>query len=453
MNHFLNHFPTQRVVFMLLLGIMLSCACVHDVLAQTSQLPFFTISSEGASNGAVQQGMRNILLRERRLTFMTYDALPQQGYIVIRRISGSSATVTLRLGIAYQDIGNRFLPDFSTDIRQLPSLYTSGNTSQRLPVGVTTSSVAINSLQGDLQPFLFLNNLNIPIATIGTTQMGINQIVFSPQVQVAIIRFTARWSDQSYPRNPGIQEQRTVVVSLLPGDGYDIPTGFNALSRITLEDPENVPPIALPAARRLCDQLAFSTITPTAVEQRFEIESPLLDSTGMPRSLFYDDNYDPMSYSANTNNARALAVRVENADSRFQNQPSLYALPNSTVRSTTLSVTIFARDNQGGFAETTCSSVSVMTNVREHLSTISFSAAPNPASTETRLFYSLQEPSSVLIEVYSPLGERLISIDEGPKPRGEYATTLNVERLATGVYPVRIRAGRELKSVMMRVVR
>lgn len=451
MNRIPNRFSAQTIVFMLCLAAFLSCIAPKNISAQTS-LPTFTISSEGAENGAEQQGTKNILLRERRLTLMTYDVQPQRGYVVIRRVSGSSATVTLRLGISYQDSGNRFLADNGTQSVILPALYApQGGFPQRVPSGVTTNSLSINGLQDDLQPFLFANNLSVPVGTIGTTSQGVNQLVFNPQVQAAIIRFSARWSDQSYPRNAGIQGQRTVVVSLLPGDGYEIPSGFNALTRITLDDPANVPPVLLPAGRQfLCGQLNVTNVggSPPPL---IAIESPNLDAAGMPNAIFYDDNYDPMSYSVNTSfSTHVLSLQVQASG----NSTVLSLLPlQPTIRFTSGSVTLFARDNRGGFAETTCPSVMLTTNVHEQRIVTALSAAPNPASAETQLSYTLQEPSAVQIEVYSTLGERLITIDEGLKPRGEYTTTLDVGRLATGVYPVRVRAGRVLRSVMMQVLR
>ncbi|MFY7999140.1 MAG: hypothetical protein ACOVSW_11140, partial [Candidatus Kapaibacteriota bacterium] len=68
-----------------------------------AQVPAFTISSEMPEFGAEQSTPRNITLRERRFTMLTYDSLPQRGRIVIRRTAApTNATVTLRMGVSYQ---------------------------------------------------------------------------------------------------------------------------------------------------------------------------------------------------------------------------------------------------------------------------------------------------------------------------------------------------------------
>jgi hypothetical protein len=131
-------------------------------------------------------------------------------------------------------------------------------------------------------------------------------------------------------------------------------------------------------------------------------------------------------------------------------------LPPSSIlwqSSTSPTVSITARDLRGGSTTQTCTVIGVTSNVQATPSPISLSAVPNPADSQARLTYTLQEPSAVQIELYSALGERLFSLDEGMKPRGEHVTTLDLGRLSSGVYPVRVRAGRDVQSVMMRVVR
>jgi hypothetical protein len=176
---------------------------------------------------------------------------------------------------------------------------------QNIPRGVTTSSIPINSLQGDLQPLLFLNGFFV--GRINTTEAALNQIVFSPQVTEATILFTARWSDQSFPRNPALQGQRIALVRLLNPEGYTIPSGFNAQARITLDDPVNVPPVV---QNSLCRQ--FQPILVSNVQTFFSSVEP----------GFYDDNYDSLSYMVVSSNEVLMRSRgVLNGVAAFEVLP------------------------------------------------------------------------------------------------------------------------------------
>jgi hypothetical protein len=89
-----------------------------------AQIPAFSITSEMPEFGAVQDGRRNIILRERRFSLVRYDTLPQRGRIVIRGTLGpTNATITLRMGVSYQS-GTRLLSESTTATALLPSVYT-----------------------------------------------------------------------------------------------------------------------------------------------------------------------------------------------------------------------------------------------------------------------------------------------------------------------------------------
>ncbi len=406
--------------------------------ALRAQLPAFTIFTETPENGAVQDGPKNIILREQRLTLRSYDALQQRGRIVIRRTAPTTATVTLIFGVSYQ-IGNQFLPDNTSATIMLPQIYSTSNFTQNIPSGVTPRLVPINSLQGDLTPQLYLNGFFV--GRVQTTQDALNQITFTPQVTEATIVFFARWSDQSYPRNPGLQGERVVFVSLLPGDNYTIPARFDALSRITLDDPANVLPQV---------QTSFcSQVQPARLFDVAEIPIILENRTTPLTNTFYDDNYDSLSYSATASN-QALIEQTRVSSGAILFRPS--NIPQWRT-STAPTLTITARDQRGGSTSQTCSVTLMTSSVQENTAKAAFFTAPNPTSSETRLSYTLTEPSAVRIEVFSTLGERVMTLDEGMKPSGEHTLTLDASRLATGVYPVRLTAGRTTQAVMMRVLR
>ncbi len=421
-----------------------------------AQVPAFTISSEMPEFGAEQSTPRNITLRERRFTMLTYDSLPQRGRIVIRRTAApTNATVTLRMGVSYQ-IGTRLLPEITTATVLLPNIYSDGSSfTKKLPRTETAASIPINSLQGDLEPIMLMNGFIV--GRVGTTYTGVYNIAFAPNVTEASIVFTGRWSDQSFPNNPGLQGQRVATVALLPGDGYTVPPRvdasgrplFDDVSRITLDDPVNVPPTLLPLGRQFCQMLSIS-----GVERLLPLESSQLDSTGLPRSFFYDDNYDQLSYSLTNSAPNALSASVRTPpEPRGNAVPTLALAVNNNARSTTANLTITARDNRGGAAETVCPPINIITSVLESQAAQPLSAIPNPADTKADIQFSLLEASNVHIEVFSTLGEKVMESDEVWKSSGTHTIALDVSRLPMGVYPVRVKAGRQVFSMIMRVVR
>ncbi len=445
-TRFLPCKPLHSLISAISLVIMLMLG--GKLLAQTpTPVPAFTIFAEVPEFGAVQQGLRNIVLRERRFSLTGYDSLPQRGRIVIRRVTQTNATVTLKLGVSYVNAVNRFLPETSTATVPLPSIYRDPlGRLQNVPREVTAAQVPINTITGDLTPFLFTQGRFV--TAIGTTETGIYQFTFAPQVTEAFIIFIARWSDQTFPNNPGLQGIRTVTVALLPDDAYTIPPRFdvngrlifNDISRITLEDPENVAPVVLPLGRNLCSMLRVLG----GREEVRALQSPLLDeATRLPQGFFYDENYDPLNFTAETGNSTALTASVLATDPRNSGQPSLSLLGNSRIPSTTTTLALTARDTRGGVAEIRCSEVAITTSVRDNQNAapaqMQLAISPNPSHDGiVQCSYSLSEAASgVQCEVFSVLGERVLSVKEGAKAAGTHAVTLDMQHCAGGAYMLR----------------
>jgi Secretion system C-terminal sorting domain len=63
---------------------------------------------------------------------------------------------------------------------------------------------------------------------------------------------------------------------------------------------------------------------------------------------------------------------------------------------------------------------------------------PNPATSAATLRYSIPRPMEVRIEVFDVLGRRLLSIDHGLRPGGEYLQSLPATNWSPGLYLVRI---------------
>ncbi len=383
---------------------------------------------------------------------MTYDTLPQRGRIVIRRNQATTATITLRMGVSYQ-IGTRLLPESTTATMMLPSIFTDANgRTQRLPVNERATAVPINSLFGDLNPIFVVNG--VAAGQVGTTYTRTYQVSFPPSVTEASIVCTARWSDQSFPSNPGTQNPRTMFVALLPGEGYTIPpaSSFQDFTRITLEDPVNVSPIILPQGRNFCQR--YSTLI-APIENFVAIESSFLDSTGLPQSYFYDDNYDRLFYSVTTSNTNALTSRINLSDFRNFGLPSLYFSAQPNVRSTQVSITITATDNRSILPATLeCLAVNIITNVRLSADVPSgIFLSPNPADAQANIRFTLTSASNVRFAIYSMLGDLLKSYDLGIRQAGEQQFAFDVQTLASGIYPVKMFIGNEVHSAMVRVIR
>ena len=70
-----------------------------------------------------------------------------------------------------------------------------------------------------------------------------------------------------------------------------------------------------------------------------------------------------------------------------------------------------------------------------------FSAAPNPFAAATTLRFTLTAPADVQVTVFDVLGRRAAVLDAGEQPAGSHALPFAGDKLAPGVYVVRLAAG------------
>jgi len=79
---------------------------------------------------------------------------------------------------------------------------------------------------------------------------------------------------------------------------------------------------------------------------------------------------------------------------------------------------------------------------------------PNPFNPATTIAYSLPERAEVEIVIFNILGQRVTILDEGTRPAGEHTVVWNGidnsgEAVATGVYFYRVRAGDNVSTKKM----
>ncbi len=78
---------------------------------------------------------------------------------------------------------------------------------------------------------------------------------------------------------------------------------------------------------------------------------------------------------------------------------------------------------------------------------------PNPFNPSTTISFSMAQPGSVRLEVFSALGERIAVVLDGTLDRGEHAVRFDGGKLASGVYLYRLTAGAASYSEKMLLVR
>jgi len=71
---------------------------------------------------------------------------------------------------------------------------------------------------------------------------------------------------------------------------------------------------------------------------------------------------------------------------------------------------------------------------------------PNPFNPETWIVYQLPEKTSVILEIYNSLGQRVAILEDGVKDAGTHKIKWNAvnnsgQKLPSGIYICRLKAG------------
>ena len=78
---------------------------------------------------------------------------------------------------------------------------------------------------------------------------------------------------------------------------------------------------------------------------------------------------------------------------------------------------------------------------------------PNPFNPLTTIQYALPRQSKVTLEVFNVLGQRVATLVNGKQPAGVYSLQWDASRFATGLYILRIKAGKFVSSKKMLLVK
>jgi hypothetical protein len=194
----------------------------------------------------------------------------------------------------------------------------------------------------------------------------------------------------------------------------------------------------------------------TATEDRIELESPQWRADNVPGFVFYDDNYNPMTYTATSSDPTVVAVRVKLVDSTVVNgnidpRPTLYyaVQPGAPAGGAPVVITVVASD---GTTQSTGQlrlatdqfNVSVrnsITSVAVDPAAIGFSVSPNPAIERFTVQAQAAKAGSVRVNVVNMLGQVVRSINLEVGAGEVYSHEFDLSTLPTGAYTVQINDG------------
>ena len=446
--------------------------------ATTAFLPVPTVSfsvpnagETGApANGGTKLGTNVLVLEERPITYIKSNSTLQTGSLKVSRDPGqASNAIAVAYTVSYFNASNAINPQTFqiTNRAGLQTLPNDGTPTIGLPVplpaGVVVNGpafpapvpVAINSLQGDLTPVTTPAGRPQTPVSVTTTPAT---FFLDAGVSQQLVNFTARFSDQAWPRTPGLQGPRLAVLRLLDPDAlnstiYQVnKTGGVDSGFVVLLDPKSEPPIITNAIQ---DKQLLRPTGTNITEDRIEFESPQWRSDGRPGFVFYDDNYNPMTYTATSMQPTIVSVRVRDLDSTVVGgatnpRPTLYyAVQPGAAADQTVTITVVANDGTARSADeqrtaTDQFNVTVrnsVTSVAVDPAAIGFSVSPNPTADRFTVQAQAQKAGTVSIKVVNMLGQVLQAINV-PVGAGEvYRTELNIANLPTGAYNVQINDG------------
>lgn len=414
-------------------------------------VPKVSVVAGNAAGGAVAS-VNNLALIERKATFGTNgyggtDAAFQSGSLIIQRPVGTTGyPAIVGYTLAYADSANAALPNIGAASLQLPVPMPAGAVT--VPPYPAPTSVAINGLQGDLAPTTAgaAGQVAVNIATSAAP----NSVTLAPGVTSQALNFTARWSDQSFsPRNAGIQKERKVTVTLLPdaaGTVYDLDT--QATGTVTLNDPPQTAPVILNAIQ---DKQLKRT-----EQDLIELETAGFRADGLPNTVFYEDNFDPLTYTVEVSDPTVVTAEIIAKDDRFGGRPSLKVATQANAPfQSQAKVKVIASDGRGGTG-TDEFVVTVVSGITANVvapAEVGLTVAPNPTSGPVSVEARAKNTGTVRIKLVNLLGNEVAAVNVNAIAGNVYKHTFNVDALANGFYSVVITDGNVTSSQRVQVAK
>jgi Secretion system C-terminal sorting domain len=450
----------------------LAVASAQDIPTISLSIPQ-TGQSGAPANGAqvLSQIPPALLLRERAVTLIGGSYLLPSGSLRISRsTNGSLAPITLNYSLDYYNASSATVAGsnlYNFNFARLAPLPNMGSNVIGLPVPTSApppfatpvftpalpgalsapTLTAINGLQGDLAP-------NTTTPGQGSTALAVTaqaSLTWANGVSEQLISFRGRFSDQQwYPRNPGRQGARIAIMRLLPSPTYHIQAGADS-ALIILDDPAQVPPV-------LTNGIRSQVLAATTASASIEVSSPEFRPDAIPYVVFYDDNYDILTYTPVSSDTTLL--RVGMSPSRYSGIPERSVLTYTVATNATFPagartaiITLRANDGISIVQPQTTFAVLVMprsfvsvshsTTLKEN---IAVSVYPNPVTDKCLVSTTIPDAGFFTLRVTDVLGTIVYNASVQGARGSEQQHTIDMAGFAAGTYFVEVNDGARTSS-------
>ncbi|MBL7993461.1 MAG: T9SS type A sorting domain-containing protein [Candidatus Kapabacteria bacterium] len=432
------------------------------------QPPTLTLSaSDSVLNGARKAAPNGLFLRERARTYRSTQNALETGFVRLTRPVTSLADPTMNVHYALDYFNATSGFDTATfrisDRARLTPLPLAGTTTLPLPSAIILPDglpspalfppmpqpvpTTINGLLGDVAP-LAVGASGMSTAALGTS----GTIAFESGAVAQNVRFSARFSDQTYPRNPARQGVRLAVMRLLADTTlpYRVERGADS-AFVVLADPASADPLCI---NPLADKLYLMTGTNNnPIQETLELEPPAWTSLAgkpAPAWVFYDDNYDALQYAVSSSDTTLVRVSVNAVDMRFSGRPTLnYTIPAFAPVETSASVILTASD---GFSQARDTFVIALRRpVGVELAQMPepqfLRLSPNPTTDEAAIDFSTPRAGVVRFCLRNVLGVVVWQQERSVYAGERLSERVSMQHCAAGVYLLEAQLGAERSVV------
>ncbi|MFY7998614.1 MAG: hypothetical protein ACOVSW_08440, partial [Candidatus Kapaibacteriota bacterium] len=420
------------------------------------QPPVLTLSaSDILENGARKGASNGLLLRERARTYLSTGNRLETGFLEVRRpVTALDHDLRVRYSLNYFNAQDGFdttafrvtsqarlspLPLVGTTTIPLPALIVPAAdlpSPALIPPFPQPIQTAINGLQGDLAP-------RMAEAGVFTTST-INTMTFDTGAVVRRIAFSARMSDQVYPRNAARQGLRLAVMRLLSDS--TLPYRVEADSAfVALADPVPAAPVCI---NPLADKSYIMSGSGTApIVEVLELEAipwKTVNGQSTPSWVFYDDNYEMLQYSARSTDTTIVQVAVNAADMRFGGRPTLtYSIPPNAPIETSANIILTASDGRAQARDTFAIALrrAVAVDASQNQATMQLLAMPNPVSDDCTVEITAPQSGWLSLQMVTILGAVVWRMERRVEAGERVRERIEIEGWRSGVYVLEARIG------------